>query len=257
MLIQSPHHTPTQLALARAYLGQGQADEALKLLKQSLDLDQSDPLALFYQAKAFLLEQAYAEALAGFKQLERQSSLPRGLENEMLWYLAGLSLALDPDQGQGYLDRLSSQAKATEKAHLQATLANFPNDMPLAEQTYLLGVALVQLEAWSLAHHALLAALSLDENQAEAWAFLGYVQSQLDLSFEASFRRAETLAADSALTPYFEGIALRRQANYDQAVERFLYALDLDPNNPAIALETARTLAEKGDYLFKRQSLLI
>ena len=262
------------LDMGQIYLKQQRWSEAQKAFLQALDRNPQDPLALRGVADALMGQNEAVEASAYWQQLIQQAPTASagwlGLgrahlartdyasaetafrqalvyeppDSEALWYLAALTLPHDTAAGQALLEQIESTSFKRE--HLEAMLATQTSPAEVARQT---GIALVQLDEMSLAHNALSLAVAQNPQDAEAWAFLGHTQGHLGLPGLDSFRQAAALAPDLALIPYLEGIYLRRRDQPELAVDRFLRALDLDPNNPGVAVETAQTLADMGDYL--------
>jgi tetratricopeptide (TPR) repeat protein len=237
---RDPQHLAALEGMAEALMGQGKPIEATTYWQKAIRQAPTSSHALLGLGRAHLAQTEYAAAEAAFRQaLTYEKTNP-----ETLWYLAALTLPEDTPGGRVLLEQIDSAYY--KRNHLEALLANQPAQAEVAKLT---GITLIQLDEMALAHHALSLAVEQNPQDAEAWAFLGHTQGHLGLPGLESFQQAAALAPRLALIPYLEGIYLRRRNQPDLAVDRFLKALDLDPNNPGVAVETAQTLAGMGDYL--------
>jgi len=241
-LDRAPTNYPATVGLALATAEQGRGQEAIALWRQAIAFDAQQAEGWVGLGQSSLASYDYAAAKEAFTE-----ALARVPNPEAQWALAALTLPTDLTMGRTLLTQMT--ALTGQRDHLLAALAPFTPQSPPAEVAKITGIALIQLEAWPLAHHALRIATREDPTDPQAWAFLGHVQGMVNLPALEAFREAKRLDPDLALTPYFEGLYLRRRGLYAQAVDRFLTALELDPNNLGIALETAQTLADMGDYL--------
>ena len=246
-LSQDPENRDATIGVAETLMGRGYPIEATFFWRQAIEQDDSRPDGWAGLGRAYLARGDYAAAQHAFQQ-----ALQRGDHPRAQWYLAGLTLPSDWSAGRDLLTPLAAQDNRSK--HLLAALAPLLDptaDIPdqQSEVAKITGIALIQLEEWPLAHHALTEAVAGRPEDAQAWAFLGYTQSNLGLPALAALAEARQLAPDLALIPYFEGIYLRQQGKPALAVNRFQQALDMDPNNLGVALEMAQTLAEQGDYL--------
>lgn len=245
-LLIAPGHYTSTVDLAEAQRRQGQSNLAFQTFTAAIALDAQHAAAWLGLGKTYLDQGSYQLAADTFT---RAAELAQDVTRiaEANWYLALLTLSTDRAAGQIHLAAIPGDFPPRD--YLQSTLDTLPVETPPSEVALRTGIALTQLELWPPAHHAFQTAVQLDPMAAQAWAFLGYAESSLGRPAAGSFARARRLDPTLALTPYFEGIDLRRQGEYDAALEQFLLALDLDPNNLAVATEAAYTLAEQGNYL--------
>lgn len=241
-LARETDNRPATLGLAEALLGEGQAIEATNVWRQVIALDESQADGWVGLGRAYLARQNYVAAKEAFT-----TALAHAPDPEAQWYLAGLTIPIDFVTGRTQLKQMN--ALTHQRDYLLAALDPFNAQSSQAEIAKIAGIAFIQLEAWPLAHHALSVATAHNPTDPQTWAFLGHTQGVLGLPAIASFDQARKIDPELALVPYFEGIYLRKQGLYDLAADRFLKVLELDPNNLGGALETAQTLAEKGDYL--------
>ncbi len=269
ILRQQADIRPDDAAIPRTmgeiYLRQHRWDEAARAFSTALGSEPRDAAALLGRAEAYLQLKkpvaarndgwaamalgAAAETPVGRSFLQtgdyaaaRSAFAAAGNDPTAAWYLAGLTLADDPSAGRMMLDALPPSPR---RDYLRESLAGVPTDA-LAGTA---GIAFIQLDEWALAHAALSAAVETTPDRAEWWAFLGRTQAALGLPALESFRRAETLDPTLALVPYFRGLYLRQQGLPSAALDEFLAALDIDPQNVGVAVEGAETLATLGDWV--------
>ena len=242
-LALQPNNYEATIGLGQALLEQGETHQAEKVWQKAVALNDARFEGYLGLGKTLLTTRKFNAAQQAFSAaLERASN-----NSQVLWYAAALALPADAAAGEAYLRQIDPPTPAGD--YLLATLDGLPPNAPQSQVAALVGIALTQLEEWELALRALNIAAQLDPNNAVAWAFLGYAQSVLGLPALDSLDRAASLEPDSALPLYFKGVYLRQKEHYELAIDYFLKALDLDPGNTGIMLETAKTLADKGDYL--------
>jgi tetratricopeptide (TPR) repeat protein len=113
-----------------------------------------------------------------------------------------------------------------------------------------LGESLLRRQRPELAACTLAQAIARAPENAAAHAWLGVALEQIG-SVDAAlphFRRATTLAPDSALGWLLLGLTQLNRQNIAEAYEALLRAQALDPGNPAPCLAMAGVLAARGDY---------
>ncbi|HEY84133.1 MAG TPA: tetratricopeptide repeat protein [Chloroflexi bacterium] len=238
-----PDNYDAAIGLGEALLGQGKTHQAKDIWRKAIDLDDARFEGYLGLGKSLLATRKFNEAQQAFADALKRS--PKN--SQALWYLAALALPTDAPAGEAWLRQIDPPTATGD--YLLATLDALPDNAPQAQTATLVGIALTQLAEWELALRALETATQLDPNNATAWAFLGYAQASLGLPALDSLDRAAELEPDSALPLYFKGVYLRQKEHYDLAIDYFLKAIELDPGNIGVMLETARTLADKGDYL--------
>jgi TolB-like protein len=109
------------------------------------------------------------------------------------------------------------------------------------------------LEGRRQAEEAVRKALALDENLAESHAALGQVNALIvpyNFSLgDRELRRAIELSPSLALAHAYLGNSLARQGRFDESVEEFLKARELDPLSSAISRSVAVSYYLKRDYV--------
>jgi tetratricopeptide (TPR) repeat protein len=115
------------------------------------------------------------------------------------------------------------------------------------EKTYAgLGVIYVGLGEFELAESALSRAYDLNPAYAEALAYLAYSRSRLSRPALGAMHQALAMAPHSPVVHYLAGLTWMQFSRPDQARAEFQAAYDLDPQNPAFAVEIAETLRAQG-----------
>ncbi len=172
------------------------------------------------------------------------------------WYLAALTAPHDLTGAVEQLQAIATEADETgvsaeiaaQRDYLLAALAQFSPASPQADVAKATGLALAQVEQWSLAAYAL--TLAKEQSQradAETLAFLAYALARAGRPALELFEEARQSAPKSALPLFLEGLYLRDKGALQAAEASLQQALALDPENAAITVELARTNAQQGD----------
>ncbi len=109
------------------------------------------------------------------------------------------------------------------------------------------------IEGRRKAEEAARKALALDENLAEAHAALGFANiifAPFNFSLgDRELRRAIELSPSLGTPHQYLGVSLARQGRFDESLEEFLKARELDPLSPVIARAVAIPYYLKRDYV--------
>ncbi len=155
-------------------------------------------------------------------------------------YQAGLQLATtDPLQALSMLQDMAFSGRP--EAESARTLAQAIQAGRLADDpAYLLtvsGQALAAINEWKLAQQALLHAVQLNPDYAEAWAYLGEAQQQNGEDGYPALKRALDLNPESLSTILFTALYWQRQQNYMKAELLYSRAAMMDPQNASIQVQ--------------------
>lgn len=165
-------------------------------------------------------------------------------------YQQGLALAAsDPLAALPLLEGLmfSDHPAADEARTLaQAIQAGRLADNPAYLYT-ISGQALAAIGEWRLARQALLQAVQLAPDYAEAWAYLGEAQYQNGENGYPALKRALDLNPDSMSAHLFSALYWQRQHDYEQANLHFYVAASLDPENPDIYVQWGKSAMLAGE----------
>jgi tetratricopeptide (TPR) repeat protein len=122
------------------------------------------------------------------------------------------------------------------------------NDSP-SERFVIIGRGLGVLEEWQLAHVAFAEAVEADENNAEAWAWLGEANQQIGQRESDGLDRALRMSPNSAVIRGLRGLYFQRSGNFRQALEEFEHAARLEPDNPAWRVSIGEMYSKLGDLI--------
>jgi len=162
-------------------------------------------------------------------------------------------------QGQAYLQRATRKDLLTAISYYDKAIEEDRNYalayMGLAEAYGVLGVYgyIAPIEGRRQGEEGARKALGLDENLAEAHAALGqayvaFAPSNFPLG-DRELRHAIELSPSLALAHFFLGVSFVRQGRFDESLEEYLKARELDPLSSAIARGAAIPYYLKRDYV--------
>lgn len=260
----------------RAAFGGGDMDGAIRLLTQSRNLSAegwSDLGAAYHQLGR------YNEAIRAFQRgLElhgAQASLYRGLalarnaqgdlsgELDAMKQLAALEVSdaavrhrlglllsvFDPDLALPEL-MTSAQLDVDYDPALQ-TMRSALNlasvETQASKRLVIIGRGLGLVSEWALAREAFQRAVHADEENAEAWAWLGEAKQHLGQDGSGELRQAEVLAPFSANVRALSGLYWKRMGNPQMALAQFQWAAVIEPDNPAFQAALGDAYAFAGD----------
>ncbi|HLD94814.1 MAG TPA: tetratricopeptide repeat protein [Anaerolineales bacterium] len=109
------------------------------------------------------------------------------------------------------------------------------------------GQALAAFGEWKLAQNALLKAVQLDPEYAEAWAYLGEAQQQNGEDGYPSLRRSLDLNPESLSALLFTALYWQRQQDYLRAGLLYHRAASHEPDNASIQLQWGQNALLAGD----------
>ena len=111
------------------------------------------------------------------------------------------------------------------------------------------GEALAALSEWDLAEEAFHNAITRRPNFAEAWAWLGEAKQQQQKDGRLEIEKALSYNSESAMVQGMYGTYLQRQGKPDMALEAFIKAATLEPNNPAWQIALGSASEQSGDLI--------
>ncbi len=207
-------------------------------------------------AQAHLAQGNYAAALENLQALVLVQPQDANLHYRLGLLLAtrNPSLALEHLDTAATLDvQFSEMASAMRRAVLSARIGDDPAYTLLSA-----GRALAALGEWNYAAEAFHQATLTRPDYAEAWAYLGEARQQVAVGVPGSAASVEddgldalqkslALAPDSLSARAFFSLYWMRRGQYDLAQEHLQVAIKLDPQNPALHVQLANTLAVAGD----------
>lgn len=168
-------------------------------------------------------------------------------------YRLGLLLTLsDPDQALSQLlsaSQLDPQFDPAAQTLRTALNLSALEEAP-SEKKVIVGRGLGLIEEWELARVAFEQAVELDEENAEAWAWLGEAE-QKSTEEEAlnHLDRALELDPNSPVVRGLRGLYFQRIGNHRQALVEYQYAAKLEPGNPTWYVSIGEEFAVLGDLI--------
>lgn len=234
------------LAKGSAYLSTGDISSALKTYQQGLQFYDS---ADIYLRLAFIYRQqknwiAESEALKNLTRLNPADVYAH--------YRLGLLLTvLEPEHALPELMLASSLNPEADPAvqTLRAALNVSAEQADPSQQMLTIGRALGLVQDWELSIVAFENAISLNADNAEAWAWLGEAKQQLGQDGGAELDHAASLDHSSAVVNALRGLYWNRQGNYPQMLAEYLQAAESEPMNPAWQASVGDAYAKGGDIV--------
>jgi tetratricopeptide (TPR) repeat protein len=229
------------------YLG-GERARAAELWRQGLV--QPNPSGKLYSRLAEMYRQGgeYAKAAENL-----QLYVEKYPQDAPARYRLGLLLTLS-DPNRAISELLSASQLDPEFDPAAQTLRTALNLSALAgtpsERKVVVGRGLGLVEEWELARAAFEEAVKLDEENAEAWAWLGEAD-QHTAGDEAltHLDRARDLAPNSPVVRGLRGLYFQRTGNHRQALAEFQAAAKLEPGNPAWYVSIGEEFSNLGDLI--------
>lgn len=236
-----------RVALGDAYLGYGDRAAAVEQWELALSDLPADRALLTRLANNYEALGRYPDAIHA---LNRQAQAGDA-DPALLYRLALLTAVTEPVNAIARLNvvinvpgPLTSQAQSL----LQAVEGGL-NEGDDAYTFGRVGYVLIQLKEWALAEHALVQAVTLNPEYADANAYLGLALDMQKKDGEAAYAEAVRLQPDSPLAQYLFGLHYRQAGESTRALPYLQAAQKLDPENPAIAAEIAGAYTAQNDLI--------
>ena len=229
-----------------SYYEIGDFPSSIDALKQSLQLER---LPSVYNLLALIYRQQ-KNWTAERDMLENQIQLDAG--NTYSQYRLGLLLTvLEPEQALTNLMLASSLDPQFDPAvqTLRAALNLSATQLDASQQMVTIGRALGLVQEWDLAVAAFEKAITLDAENAEAWAWLGEAKQQTGGDGRAELDRAVALDHTSVVVRALRGLYWNRQEKYPQMLSEYLLAAEYEPTNPAWQAEIGNAYVKRGDLV--------
>lgn len=173
-------------------------------------------------------------------------------EDSAAHYRLGLLLAVtEPDKALPELiiaSELDSQlSPAVETLRSALNLASLRDSA--SDRYVLTGRGLGLVQEWELARVAFDSAVQVDDENAEAWAWLGEASYQTGGDGKAELDRAADLEPASSIVRGLRGLYFQRTGNFRQALTEFQAAARYDAENPAWQISIGETYSKLGDLI--------
>ena len=226
----------------------GEAERATEIWDQGLA--QTNPSEKLYSRLALIYQEKKEYAKAA-EYLQRYVS--NHLQDASAHYRLGLLLTLTDTQTAlselitaSQLDPQLDPAVQTLRATLNlASLSDTPS-----AKFVITGRGLGLVSEWELAQAAFEQAVKVDEQNAEAWAWLGeaYQQTGGTDAF-TSLEHALSLNPKSAVVHTLRGLYFQRVGNNREALTEFQAAATLQPDDPTLYISIGESFSKLGDMI--------
>lgn len=188
--------------------------------------------------------EAEKSALANQLQLDSQDAYAQ-------YRLGLLSAIFSPDEAFDKLNLASTLNaevdSAAETLITALSIADTQNDE--AEKYVTIGRALGLVQEWDLAFVAFGKAIQFDNQNAEAWAWLGEAKQQLGQDGRVELDQALRLNHTSANVRGLRALYWSRQEKYAQVLAEYSLANEYEPTNPAWLAGIGEAHAKLGDLI--------
>jgi tetratricopeptide (TPR) repeat protein len=235
------------LAKGSSYFNTGDVSSALITYQQGLQFHDS---AALYAGLAFIYRQQ-KDWLDESDALKNQSRL-NSADAYAHYRLGLLQTLLEPDKALPELMRASALNPEADPAvqtlrtalNVSATQAADPS-----QQMLTLGRALGLVQEWELSIAAFEQAITLNADNAEAWAWLGEAKQHLGQNGIADLDQALALDNKSVIIRALRGLYWNRQNKYPQMLAEYLSAAESEPENPAWQASIGDAYFKSGDII--------
>jgi tetratricopeptide (TPR) repeat protein len=167
-------------------------------------------------------------------------------------YRLGLLLTLyAPENAIPELTRASTLNPEVDSAAqtLRAALAVSGQQSDPSMQKVVIGQSFGLVQDWELAKTAFEQAVQLNENNAEAWAWLGEAKQQTGQEGSVELDRALLLNHTSVNVRALRGLYWSRQGKYEQMLAEYLLAAGIEPENPRWQASVGEAYSKLGDLV--------
>lgn len=224
------------VTLAAIHIRQGDMPAAEQLWRDALASGRIQPDDLDVMAQTATSHQDWSSAASAYLGLTIAHP-----DDPMPLYRLGMVETLDqPEYALGTLTKVASMSRSLAKpaSLLEENVAMRVVDSP--EKVYArLGIVYISLNEFELAETALSRAHDINPAYAEALGYLAYSRAKLGRPALGAIHEALGIAPSDPVLHYLAGLILKQQNRLDDARAELETAYDLDPSDPAFAVEIA------------------
>ena len=222
----------------------GTAPDLVRLLNISLDSNRQSPRALRRQAQQQIASLDWVAAESTLRSLVELAP-----DDAQAAYQLGMALApSSQDEAESFLARAAQNPEWAARADTVRQALGAYTSYSLTDAHTALGIALVGLDEWPFAEHALGLALVANAVNPTARAYLGFVRDRQGRDGLPDIEAALAMNPNDPVIYYLMGLHWRQVQAQQKAYDAFTQAYWLDPNNPALAAEVGTSLQNQGDF---------
>jgi tetratricopeptide (TPR) repeat protein len=262
-LARQTNHPAALKGLGAALWGQGDHVRAINAWEVASTVDPDDYEIAMRLGRAYIyqgdLTQGESILQAALQQVENMARANDYRAETAACIKLEIAIAQAPRDLLTAIERLrtipSKVAVAEQSDYLVESLTFASQSAKTSDQMRLAGIALSQVHAWAPAAEALQRAISLRPEDAEALAFLGYVQSQRGqpaLEYLAAATEADSF---SWTARFFLGQHLSKVGHPAAGIVELEKCLALVPDNPAVYVALSEAHVAIGDYAAAEEAL--
>ncbi len=232
--------------LGAAYWTSGDWTAAISAWEQGRALHPSDPRLLDRLTTAYETQGDYTKERAAL-----MSRLELG-DDAAASYRLGLLLMLeDSGQASAQLRRAASLDSRYGPAvtTLEAAIEEASTQPDRPSRMVVLGRGLALVDEWRLANGAFLLAVNTDNQNAEAWAWLGVAQQQQGQDGSQALDEALRLDPQDVVVHALRALYWTRRGNYAAALKEQKQAAEIDPQNAGLQSSLGGAYAAAGDLV--------
>jgi superkiller protein 3 len=231
--------------LGRGYWILGDHDKAVLIWEQAISKYGGDKKIYADLFLVYKIKGDFSRTLSALENLAQFES------REVLHiYHLGLYLSIsNPDRALTEFLLASSLDPEYESAveTMRSTINYASLESDESKKLVIIGRGLGLVNEWPLAAEAFRQAVAVDEENAEAWAWLGEAEQQLGQEGRAELDKALSLERTNPIVRSLRGLYWTRQDRGDQALAEYLLAAEYDPDNPAWQVSIGDAYALRGD----------
>ena len=243
---RSPLSVEGWVALGSALWSTKQTPAAIAAWQAGLAVHPGDPALLDRLIAVYDQQGDYVD-----EKLALLQRLAAGPEPTASYRLGLLLMLTDPTGAETQIrtaasldPQFQSAAKTLDAAILAATA-----ETDEAKHLIVIGRGLGLVNEWGLAHSAFEKAVQADQNEAEAWAWLGESEQQMGQDGLRELDEALRLGPQDAVVHGLRALYWKRRGDFSKALAEQLQAAQIQPESAGLRLALGQAYAAAGDLV--------
>jgi tetratricopeptide (TPR) repeat protein len=207
---------------------------------------------VFEQALFVIVDEEISKgSLTAAEHLLQELSQANPLDPDLHLRLGMLQATYDPEKALASI-RLADDLSENSTPQAQQLFRIIEDARAEDQPAYTLasvGQYFASIDQWIFARYALEAAIKIQPDYADAYAFLGLAKDQIGENGIRELLKAVELAPEAVIPHLYLGMHWQLKNELDMAFNEFERAAELDPTNPAIAAQIGAVYEAKGDIM--------